>query len=751
MDGLKTGFSGFCGRHPLFVAALVAAACVFIAWKSLPAVCLFAIVLPVLGGRLLGWRTAVAWCVCGGLAIAVFTARTGRQRTDEQVLLAASSGDLQGRLVADAVGSTRFWSATVRLATGPRPGALVRWQGRGSLPIAGSWVRAHGDFLPLPEPRNPGDFDQAKWLRSLGVAAVFDASRVQGRVMTGTWAQRGAAMRQGFRVAVTDGLPEDSRAAQVIRAVVIGEKPPDAEALVAAFRNSGTLHAFSVSGLHVSMVGALCWFFLRHVGVSRRLAVALLLPLIFGYAWITGNTPPATRSAWMAAVFLMAFVLRRKPDLLNSLGAVLLVAALWDGRLLFLPGMQLSYGVVAAIAVGIGMASRLFAWIAKPELYLPLAEMNRAQRVSLTLRQKIAGLLSVSLAAGIGSTPLTIFHFGLVTPISVLAGVVVVPIVGALLGLALVSAALHPFVPAASRAVNRGNGLLAQFCTFAADGFARIPGGHFQMRQDSQPFLLVYDLRHGDGAVCFSGGNGAAVLIDAGGAYGFQRRVAPSLQRLGIAPDSLVFTHPDGGHLGGGAAVWQALPIRQALLPVEKSRSPAFRAWLTDAPRAGVRTMLAVAGRSLSLPDGASLEILHTPDPAAVNALADDRVMISRLHWRGWKILLTSDAGVGTELEMLAAGRDLSADILIAGRNEAGESLSDAFLDAVQPQLIVASHADFPAAQSLDPRSVGHWKSRGIQVIHQGQSGGVTMSVDDAGKLHLLGFADGSEVILPRR
>ena len=86
----------------------------------------------------------------------------------------------------------------------------------------------------------------------------------------------------------------------------------------------------------------------------------VLLPLIFGYSWITGNSPPAVRSAWMAAVFLGAFVFRRRPDLLNALGAVLLAAMLWDGRLLFQPGVQLSYGVVAAIAVGTAWAAKLF-------------------------------------------------------------------------------------------------------------------------------------------------------------------------------------------------------------------------------------------------------------------------------------------------------------------------------------------------------------------------------------------------------
>jgi competence protein ComEC len=186
-------------------------------------------------------------------------------------------------------------------------------------------------------------------------------------------------------------------------------------------------------------------------------------------------------------------------------------------------------------------------------------------------------------------------------------------------------------------------------------------------------------------------------------------------------------------------------------LPVEKSRSPAFRAWTTEAPAAGIVTLQAARIRELPLPDGARLEILHVPDSHSQNALADERVCVFRLHWRGWKLLLTSDAGMGTELEMLASGRDLRADVIIAGHHRTDASLSDRFLEAVDPQAIIASHADFPVAEKLDAAAVAYWKSRGIRVIHQGESGGVTIRVNEDGNLRLEGFADHSVTVLKRR
>ena len=747
--GLRRWIAEFEGRHPLFMAALVAAGCVAMAAHHPVAGLLAAGLLGVAGGFLKSWRHGLAWGFCGVLAAGGFTWRNESRASAARTLIQSPAGTLQGRVLSDAKGD-RIWSAPVALIDGPHDGAKVWWQGRGEAPVAGAIIRSHGNFAELPAPRNPGEFDQAAWLRSMGVAAVFDASRSLGEVATGEIARLGAGIRLGFRAAVTGDLDPDSQQAKVIRAIVIGEQPQDSEVLIAAFRNSGTLHAFSVSGLHVAMVGSIGWLILRFLGVPRRWAVLGLLPLIFGYSWVTGNSPPAVRSAWMAAVFLGAFVFRRRPDLLNALGAVLLAAMLWDGRLLFQAGVQLSYGVVAAIAVGTAWTTRAFAWLAKPELYLPLTQMSRWQLFSLRLRRNIAQSLGVSLAAGIGSTPLTALHFGLVTPISVFAGIVLVPLVFVLLCVALFAAALYPIVPPLSRLVTRANAKVADTCVLAARGFAAVPGGHFQLRPSRQPFLLIYELEYGAATACFADGNDAAVLIDCADPYSFKRRIVPSLRRLGITPDSVILSHPDGGHLGGGAPVWGAFPIRQALLPVDRSRSPAFRSWIDSAPQAGIHLIQASQIATLPMPDGAHLEILHTPDPRARDALADERVAIFRLHWRGWKILFTSDAGIATELELLATQKDLSADLIIAGRHRTDLSLSDPFLDAVNPRAILASNAAFPIEERLNPRRVAYWQSRQIQVIDPAKTGGVTLTIDPSGTLRLQGFADHSTVLLKK-
>ncbi|KAB2639064.1 MAG: DUF4131 domain-containing protein [Verrucomicrobia bacterium] len=748
---MRAALTAFFAHHPMLAAALATAGCIALGDRSLVAGCLAAGVFGGLGICFGNWRRGLAWALCCILALGIFAWRNHRRDAAATGLLDQVRGLVEGRALADGKGDNGSWTTPVRLRGGAYDGTKVWWEGRGESPVAGSLVRARGNFRPLPVLRNPGEFDQGAWLRRIGVAAVFRSAWSNGQVETSRLAALGARVRLAFRHAVTAGLADDSQAAIVIRAVVIGDVQPDADELIADFRNSGTLHIFSVSGTHVAMVASILWVLLRVAGVPRRWAILALLPAIFGYTWLSGNSPPALRSAWMASVFLGAFVFRRRPDLLNSLGLVLFVMLLWDGNLLFQPGVQLSYGVVAAIALGTNWAERAFTWFAQPPLYLPTALLSRSQALWLKGRRYLAQSLTVSLAALVGSTPLTIYHFGLITPIALLANLILMPLVFVLLAAAMLAAALYPVAPKTACWVNRANAVVANACASSAHVMSAIPYGHFNLHSSNQPFLLVYSLDRGAAAACLATANDGAVLLDCGDSFGFKRRLMPSLRQLGVTPDSVILSHPDGQHLGGGAPVWAAFPIRQVLLPVARARSPSYLAWVNNAPKAGIHTLQAAATTALPLPDGACLEILYAPDPASTLTRADDRVAIYRLHWHSWKILFTSDAGTGAATKLLATGRDLAADVIIAGRHQSDVSLGDALLAKVHPAAIIASNAEFPVEERLPPQQAAFWRARGIRVFDQEQTGAVTLSVDAAGDLLVKGFVDHSTLRLQHR
>lgn len=744
----------FFTRHPLFATAVVMVAGIsaiesgggFWPWGLLPL---------VLGPAIAGWRLGGICALAGLLAGAGLHTRHAARDAAAARLADVRAGEIFDlKMLTDARKGPATWSATARVVAAGESaddivGGTVWVFGVGDdVPVAGSRVLARGDFLPPRIARNPGSFDEASWLRREGMIGVFRAQQGNVKTHTSGFAKWRAGVRSAFRDSITAGLDGNSQPALVIRAVVMGEHPRDADELIEAFRHSGTMHVFCVSGLHVGMVGLLGWAALGLAGVPRRWAVAAIIPLMFGYTWLTGNGAPAVRASCMAAVFLGAFVLQRRPDALNALGAVMSLMLLWDGRMLFQPGVQLSYGVVMAIIVGAALASRMFHWIQDKDSHLPQDEYGRVRRCSLWLRRKAAQSLAVSTAAWGGSTPLTAYHFGLITPASIPATVIQIPIVFCLLATALVSAIVHPVAPWASRGMNHLNAVLADACVGVAQGFAVAPGGHFRLDGGGGGRLIVFDLPYGNGATAFSNHEGGATLIDCGSARSFKSQILGSLRRLGIRPDSVILTHPDGGHLGGGATVWESLPIRQALLPVAEARSPAYRAWLNDAPAAGVKTGFAKSGDRFPVGNDAWIEVVHEPSHVSPRARADERVMILRLHWQGWRILFTSDAGHATERYLLESGVDLTADVMVSGKHANDLSLGDDFIEAVNPQAIIAANTDFPPELQRNPAQLEYWRASGIRVVDPLQSGAVTLTVDRDGALRIHGFLDGSEIML---
>lgn len=736
-------------RHPLLWVALAAAAAVMVAdgYTLSGAVTFIGLIALLLAARNRGIALAsLALALAAGL---LHAARTRPQVAARSQIEEATirSAEATAKVATTPKISGGGWTALADLERGGR----VWWWGRGLPPARGEVIRAQGDFLPFPQRRNPGTFDTAGWLHRQGAWGVLDERGERAALAPPGPVERwGDRLAESFRAAVTNGLEPTSREAAVIRAMVLGDSPVDDEPLVEAYRASGTLHVFSVSGMHVAMIGFIGWFALKWLGVPRRPAIVLIILGMFAYAWVTGMKPPAVRSVTMGAVILGAFFLRRRPDLLNTLGFALLLAVLVDGHLIFQPGVQLSFGVVAVMGIATTLATRPFLWISWKEPYLPRLLYSKWQEGWLKFREKLALALGGSTAASVGSIPLTLWHFGFLAPVSILASTLIGVFVLALMSLALLAVALSPVRPA-QEWVNRGNGVVAWTCTWIAKTFAAIPAGNhtFARGRPGENFLTVYDPGYGNGAAVLHE-EGRTVLFDTASAGSFRYLVAASLKSMALEPRDLVLSHPDGGHIGGAIEAIDAYPVRQILAPVTKARSKQYRELMAQADQREIPVVLGNPAVRYEVSGGAWIEVLHQPDATDQNTMADERVMICRLHWRGWKILFVSDAGWRTERLMLESGRDLSADVIVAGRHRNDSSLGDSFLHAVKPRAIIAGHADFPHAERIPRGWAADCERKGIQLFNQGQTGAVSLIPQADGSLEIQGFMDGSSLRLSR-
>ena len=121
--------------------------------------------------------------------------------------------------------------------------------------------------------------------------------------------------------------------------------------------------------------------------------------------------------------------------------------------------------------------------------------------------------------------------------------------------------------------------------------------------------------------------------------------------------------------------------------------------------------------------------VLFPPRVFLANMSDDQTYVIQLVVAPSTSILFMSDSGQETENALLAYGLNLRSDIIVKGQHHSGQSGSDPFLDAVRPQLIIATSRDFPEYERISDEWAEHVRARGIKLFRQDETGTATVRV----------------------
>jgi len=609
----------------------------------------------------------------------------------------------------------------------------VRWKGT---PEFGDELRLFGNAEVIAPPRNPGEFDMLSYL----------ARRDVRRILFVRYPEDGALIRHGggnpilhgaqksrawMQNALCRGLENAPEVQGFISGIVLGVRHQTPQDIEEPFQQTGTLHLFAVAGLHVGIVATLLWMLAMVARLSRKWATALIIPLLFFYAAVTGLHVSSVRAAVMASILLGGFFFDRKVFVLNSLAAAAFFLLCWDTNELFSTGFQLSFAVVGAIIL---FADPVFGFLQRwgaPDPFLPRSLLRGPNRLMHAGFEWLFRGASVSLAAWIGSLPFVLWYFYIVTPVSLFANLVVVPIAFFILAIALLSLLATPLLPWFAVVFNNANWFLAHLVLGIVQLFAQIPGGHFYVEHPQWPEKLTAEitvLDLGPGAAIHLRTEGMDWLFDCGSERSYQRVVREYLHWAGVNRLSgLLLTHGDSLHIGGATELLRDFPSVRLMDNPAPDRSTVHQRLQRLFRERGIKPADLAEGDSFRLSREVTAHVLFPP--RSFNApIADDQACVLQLILSsGTRVLLTSDSGIKTEDRLLRRKADLRSDILIKGQHHSGESGSQAFLDAVRPRLIIATSRDFPEHERLSDNWTENVRARGIELFRQDETGAVTM------------------------
>ena len=645
--------------------------------------------------------------------------------------------------------------------------------------FAGQTVEVTGVLRPPKGPAAEGLFDYRTYLRWQGIYHQLQTQNVSdwqlvadtARPASPPWVDQFSAWA---KITLARGLPVEDESLRLIWAMALGWQTALTNEVSEPFMRSGTMHIFAISGLHIALIAGILVSVLRVFRVPRGACGALVIPLIWFYTAATGWQSSAIRSTIMMTIIIAGWSLRRPNDLLNSLAVAGFIILLWQPEQLFQASFQLSFFVVLSIALWLPPFEELRQRLLKTDAFLPAELRPRWQRwLDLPVRF-LTTSFATSLAAWLGSLPLIAYYFHLVTPVSLLANLAIVPLSSLALMCHLGSLVCGSWLPWGTELFNHSGWFWMESMIRLSDLFVALPAAYWYVRAPTfVEFVFYYALvflavsgrlfaprwrlwsgiglsvlavvwvfnwRHENAEVRVTILNGASsvyvaapghaqnLLIDCGNESGASLIVKPFLRGQGVNRlPHLLLAHGDLRHAGGVEVIAEQFSPAQITTGTAPSRSPGYRAATDRVESSTQRWRQIHRGEAL-----AGWTVLH---PAATDHFAqgDDNVVVLRGEFHGARILLLSDLGKLGQRALLEREKDLRADIVIAGLPTQGEPLNDALLEAIQPRVIVIQDSEYPASRRARHTLRERLAQRNVPVFYTTTSGLLTVRIDPHG------------------
>lgn len=291
-----------------------------------------------------------------------------------------------------------YWNGKRRVGSGTLLVLLkVKPSASGNVHYGNSYL-IPGSYQVVPPPSNPAEFDFSAWLANQNIRHqifLLPAEMVLLRKQKG-WSLLSFALHLRQReTAIFRRLIKDDEAYAVAVTLILGYRSDLSAETLNSYTKTGTVHALSVSGMHVGIIYlvlefSLAWMNRKHV--LKWLKIIVIIALIWCYTLLSGYAPSILRSAIMLSLFLLSKGLKKNADSFHILSFSAFILLFYNPCFLKDLGFLLSYLAVFGLVY------------LQPKIEGLYTFKNR-------WLQKVWGLICLSVSAQALTFPLSIYAF----------------------------------------------------------------------------------------------------------------------------------------------------------------------------------------------------------------------------------------------------------------------------------------------------------------------------------------------------
>jgi len=471
----------------------------------------------------------------------------------------------------------------------------------------------------------------------------------------------------------------------------------------------------------------------------------------------------------MASLVIVASLIERKSDVINILAAAAFIILMISPKQLGNIGFQLSFSAVLSIVTLFPVFSEF------ANKLLP-----RKATIAGKAFTAIQDLFLVSLAAQLGTLAVTIFYFHKVPIVSLVANMVVVPLIGiivatgmSMLILGSISSSLAKLWAATLEGAIDFMLWFVQQCSQVSWAYVTTRSIHWyellilllaifaitilkvrgvirlwiilvllwgsinvwkELSLDQVLEVVMLDVGQGD-AIFIHAPNGKTMLVDAGLRFGGKDMgkdvIAPYMNHRNWSQiDLLVLTHPHNDHMGGAQYLVENIPIGKILMPDVEYESYGYNMLQKSIAARKIPTSDVFVGHIDSSlkpiylrTTGPKRYDVHKP-PSNINNTS----LVFQLFYGESSILLTGDGEEHIEEDQLPLGALLRSDLIKAPHHGSKTSSSREYLELVEPEVCIISLGKKNKFRHPSPSTLKTYADLGTEVIRTDLEGAIIYS-----------------------
>ena len=337
----------------------------------------------------------------------------------------------------------------------------------------GDTLKINGKIKIPQKAQNPSQFDYSKYLQNKKTFSLI-YSKDDWEIIS-----RNTSLVDSFFRRLNDTRNDiisihsqniKSPMLEILGGIIFGDDAinPDEETKE-TFINSGIFHILAASGMNVTLIFGIWFFFARTLKLNYRFSIITGILLILFYTCMTGFGPPIIRATLMLTLILIGKLIDREASTIALLFLVAFLMLLFNPLMLFDIGFQLSFIVTFALILTAPLL--VFEFKFKPTNYL-------------------LGACLIPVIAQLFAAPLQMYYFNTFTVYSVLANIAIIPVLSIVSFIGFLSSIIALIQPLATKVCYFADIILNPLLVYivkVADFFSTLP---FAIVYVQKPLLI---------------------------------------------------------------------------------------------------------------------------------------------------------------------------------------------------------------------------------------------------------------------